>query len=367
MDGNKDEALKCLKIGRDALDSGDRKKALKFLTKARRLDPSVPIDDLLSKIDYESAADDENSSGPTTKDSSEPLSNDSGPRRRPSAAGSSSSSSPKAGESVKYTEENIAIVREIKMKKDYYEILGLDKNCTVEDIRKAYRKLSLKVHPDKNKAPGSEDAFKSVSKAFQCLNDDESRKKYDVVGSDEPVYERRPTTRHQGYHEAEFDAEEIFRNFFFGGMGPGTTTQFGTFSFGTGMGGGGGGGVRAGNNNNGSSARMLIQLIPVLIILLLNFLPNSNEPIYQLYRQYPYQNRFATEKGVNFFVKSPNFEQEYPPDGDARVALEARVERDYVYVLSHNCENEMQRYHWGFVQETPSCDSLKQFRMLAAS
>lgn len=365
MDGNKDEALKCLKIGRGALDSGDRDKALKFLTKARRLDPSLPIDDLLSKIDYESAADDENSSGPT-KDCSEFPSKDSGPRRRASAAGAPSSSSPKSGESLSYSEEHVTIVKEIKKKKDYYEILGLEKDCSFEDVRKAYRKLSLKVHPDKNKAPGSEDAFKSVSKAFQCLSDEEARKKYDVVGSDEPVYERRTARRHQGYYEADFDADEIFRNFFFGGMGPGTTTQFGTFSFGTGM----GGGVRTGNNNNGSggvsSARMLIQLIPVLLIVLLNFLPNK-EPIYQLYRQYPYQNRFSTEKGVNYFVKSPNFEQEYPPDGEERVALEARVERDYVYVLSHNCENEMQRYRWGFIQETPSCDSLKQFRMMAAS
>ncbi|XP_047332508.1 chaperone protein dnaJ 49-like [Impatiens glandulifera] len=351
MDGNKDEALKCLKIGRDALDSGDRNRALKFLTKSLRLDPSLQIDDLLSKINNES-----DNSTAQTKESSERQSRSTGPRKRASTGGSSSSP-------ATYTEEQMTIVRELKKKKDYYEILGLEKNCTVEDIRKAYRKLSLKVHPDKNTAPGSEDCFKSVSKAFQCLSDEEARRKYDVVGSEEPVYERRAARRHQGYYEADIDAEEIFRNFFFGGMRTGNTTHFSTFNFGPGI------GVRTGNNNGSSAGtgKMLLQLLPVLLIILVNFLPSYNQPIYQLYRQYPYDYRFTTQKGVNFFVKSRSFEQEYSVNSELRVALEAKVERDYVYVLSQNCENEMQRFRWGFIRETPSCDSLKQFRMAAAS
>ena len=51
MDGNKDEALKCLQIGKDALGLGDRVKALKFITKAKRLDPLLQIDDLLKNLD----------------------------------------------------------------------------------------------------------------------------------------------------------------------------------------------------------------------------------------------------------------------------------------------------------------------------
>lgn len=72
-----------------------------------------------------------------------------------------------------YTDEHVHLVKQIKTKKDYYSILGVEKSCSVEEIRKAYRKLSLKVHPDKNKAPGSEEAFKKVSKAFKCLSEDE--------------------------------------------------------------------------------------------------------------------------------------------------------------------------------------------------
>ncbi|KAD2393901.1 hypothetical protein E3N88_40878 [Mikania micrantha] len=361
MDGNKDEALRCLKIGKDALGLGDRSRALKFIAKAQRLDPSLPVDDLLSNLETDRPAND----SPTASASSKPSENgtgdgdgggdSSGVRRRVPATGSSSGSGT-------YTEEQIMIVREIKRKKDYYEILGLEISSSVEDIRKAYRKLSLKVHPDKNKAPGSEEAFKKVSKAFQCLSVEENRKQYDLVGSDEPVYETR--TRRGGntngfYHDADVDAEEIFRNFFFGGMNPRATTQFTGFSFGSGP------GVRMQAGNGSGGMRTLIQVLPVLLILLLNFLP-SNEPVYTLSRTYGYDYVFATQKGVNFYVKSSNFEQDYPLNSEERLKLEKRIEHDYVSILSHNCRLEIQRLHWGYYQQdTPNCDRLKQFEAIA--
>ncbi|KAL3630024.1 hypothetical protein CASFOL_023008 [Castilleja foliolosa] len=174
MDGNKDEAFKCLKIAKDSIRSGDRNRALKFLNKARRLDPSIEIDDLLSNLNSQ----DNNSEKTTDENPSSP--SRTGPRRRvPSpATGPSSSSSSSAA----YTAEHVTVVREIKKKKDYYEILGLEKSCSAEDESKANRKISLKVHPDKDQAPGAEEAFKMVSKAFQFLSDDEGRKRYDLVG-----------------------------------------------------------------------------------------------------------------------------------------------------------------------------------------
>lgn len=359
MDGNKDEALKCLQIGRDALTSGDRARALKFITKARRLDPSLSVDDLLTNLEAHQSGDkspkESNSGSSQTADCND---SNSGPRRRVPVTGSSSSS-------TAYTEEQVTIVREIKRKKDYYEILGVERSCNVEDIRKAYRKLSLKVHPDKNKAPGAEEAFKLVSKSFQCLSDEESRKRYDLVGSDEPVTERRTARRqHQGFngfYDADVDAEEIFRNFFFGGMHPAATTQFRGFNFGTGA------GVRMGNNNGsagGSNMRALLQLLPVLLIVLLNFLPSS-EPIYSLSRGYPYEHRVTTQKGVNYYVKSTKFDQDYPFRSNERAALESKIEREYFSILSHNCQIEMQRLQWGFIKEAPNCDALKKFQAVA--
>ncbi|XP_010254378.1 PREDICTED: chaperone protein dnaJ 49-like [Nelumbo nucifera] len=360
MDGNKDEALKCLKIGKEAFELGDRNRALKFITKARRLDPTLPVNDLLAKLGGESGepqvSDSSTPSGGTRDEGSSPGA--SSVRQRVPANGSSSPSS------RSYTEEQITIVRQIRKQKDCYQILGLERSCSVEDVRKAYRKLSLKVHPDKNKAPGAEEAFKAVSKAFQCLSNEESRKRYDLVGTEEALYER-PTTRggtqgFNGFYEADIDAEEIFRNFFFGGM-PGTTTQYRGFTFGTGM----GPSVWTGDDGSGNfNIRMLIQLLPVFLVLLLNFLPSSG-PIYALSKSYPYEHRFVTQKGVSYYVKTAKFEQQYPVDSSERLEIEERVERDYHSIIARNCQVELQRRQWGLTHETPYCDILKQFEAMA--
>ncbi|XWS70687.1 hypothetical protein CRYUN_Cryun03dG0068300 [Craigia yunnanensis] len=370
MDGNKDDALRCLKIGKEALDAGDRVRALKFLAKARRLDPTLPIDSLLSAADEKESDDRPAPESPgSTKDpsgsSQSKPSDQPSIRQRNASTGSAASSSSSTAAAATYTEEQVTIVKQIKKKKDYYEILGLEKTCSVEDVRKAYRKLSLKVHPDKNKAPGAEEAFKVVSKAFQCLSNEESRKKYDLVGSDEPVYERRASAYRggggsgfNGFYDTDFDADEIFRNFFFGGMPP-ATTQFRTFNFGPGM------GARMENHGStGFNIRMLVQLLPVLVILLLNFLPSS-EPVFSLSRSYPYEYKFTTQKGVNYYVRSTKFEQDYPVNSPERIRIEERVERDYYSVLAQNCRFELQRQQWGFIRETPHCDLLQKFQSAA--
>ena len=62
---------------------------------------------------------------------------------------------------------------------DYYQILGISKKASSTDIKKAYRKLALQWHPDKNKTPGANKKFKEISEAYQCLQDSTKRQQYD--------------------------------------------------------------------------------------------------------------------------------------------------------------------------------------------
>jgi len=72
-----------------------------------------------------------------------------------------------------------------KEKLNYYKILGVDKNANVDDIRKAYRQLALKYHPDHNpNSKESEEKFKQVSEAYEVLSDDKKRHQYDMGGQD---------------------------------------------------------------------------------------------------------------------------------------------------------------------------------------
>ena len=101
---------------------------------------------------------------------------------------------------------------------EYYEVLGVAKTATADEIKKAYRKLALKYHPDKN--PGdkaAEEKFKEISEAYAVLSDAEKRKQYDTFGS---------TGFRQRYSQEDifrnFDLNDILRQFGFGGGFRGT-------------------------------------------------------------------------------------------------------------------------------------------------
>ena len=67
-------------------------------------------------------------------------------------------------------------------KLDYYEVLGVSKNASKEDIKASYRRLALKYHPDRNKEPGAEEKFKEINEAYGVLSDPEKRARYDRFG-----------------------------------------------------------------------------------------------------------------------------------------------------------------------------------------
>jgi curved DNA-binding protein len=67
--------------------------------------------------------------------------------------------------------------------RDYYEALGVSRDASTEDIRRAYRRLAREYHPDVNKEAGAEDRFKEISEAYEVLRDPEKRERYDRLGS----------------------------------------------------------------------------------------------------------------------------------------------------------------------------------------
>ena len=67
-------------------------------------------------------------------------------------------------------------------KRDYYEVLGIDRNATADDIKKAFRKLAFKYHPDRNREDGTEAKFKEINEAYEVLSDFEKRAGYDRFG-----------------------------------------------------------------------------------------------------------------------------------------------------------------------------------------
>lgn len=107
-------------------------------------------------------------------------------------------------------------------KRDYYEILGVDKKASADDIKSSYRKLAMQYHPDKNKSPDAEEKFKEISEAYGVLSDQGKRQQYDQFG-------------HAGIDQ-RYSQEDIFRGVDFddlfrdmGGRGRGGGSIFDIF------------------------------------------------------------------------------------------------------------------------------------------
>ena len=127
-------------------------------------------------------------------------------------------------------------------KRDYYEVLGVSKSASAEEIKKAYRKLAIQYHPDKNPDnPEAEDKFKEAAEAYEVLSNADKKARYDQFG-------HQGMSGSGGYGGGGMNMEDIFSQFgdIFGGGG------FGSF-----FGGGGGGGRRT---KKGTNLRVKLKL-----------------------------------------------------------------------------------------------------------
>ncbi|KAI7887675.1 uncharacterized protein EV154DRAFT_520392 [Mucor mucedo] len=209
MESNKDEALKCLSIAKNSLALGDYSKALRFTEKSIRLFPTSQGEQLLLIVQKQSTM----------------------PRKAPASAPAKTqtkkAAAPEPVQERKYTvEQQRAVKTMLAYGRDYYKILSVDKSATDNEIKKAYRKQALQFHPDKNSAPGADEAFKLVAKAFDILSDSNKRAIHDEGGDADGSRGRSSGASYHQQHQQyayrrqgdDVSPEDLFNMFFGGGM-----------------------------------------------------------------------------------------------------------------------------------------------------
>ncbi|KNC83206.1 hypothetical protein SARC_04525, partial [Sphaeroforma arctica JP610] len=245
-----------------------------------------------------------------------------------------------------FTPEQAAAVRRIKQCRGYYEILSVEKGANDAQIKKAYRKLALTFHPDKNQAPGADEAFKSISKAFQVLSDKSLRQQYDLYGEEGAQRAQQQGARGggmQGAYGQAFTPEEIFQMFFNGvrpedlrrgGGGARRTHQqpgFRTFQF---------GGQQAQGHSNGSGISFM-HILPFVLMFLLSMLSGGSDIKPFDLRQtsdHPLPRRTTTRE-VPYFVRR-NFNQEFQGKPRDLSRMEETVEKEWLIKTQNHCNSE---------------------------
>jgi len=269
---------------------------------------------------------------------------------------------------VEYTKEQLAAVRRINSCKDYYEVLELTKEFKEINLKKAYRRLALQMHPDKNKAPGATEAFKAIGKAYSILSDTDKRKQYDLYGPDlQPSRLNRDHDECSHSYEGDISPEELFNMFFGGGFPSGNInrrhhqqhTRRTHFT----------------SQQSESGLTLFFQLAPILLLVAMSMLSSFfvSDPIFSLQRTDKYKvERKTTALRIPYFVKD-DFHVEYASD---LRRIENAVEEDYISQLRNNCfrernykENMIWRarnygdaklYQKAMDLATPSCDNLQK-------
>ncbi|XP_034034349.1 dnaJ homolog subfamily C member 18 [Thalassophryne amazonica] len=347
---DKDEANRLVEKAKLCLRSGRTERALQLLYEAQNVYPTTRARVLIDTIlkDREAASTEENHIPPPTG-------------WRDEGFGRNDTHSAGGEEKKSYTEDQRQGVLRIKNCKDFYEILGVPKNASDEDLKKAYRKLALKFHPDKNFAPGATDAFKAIGNAYAVLSNPEQRQQYDQCGDPSVAANatQQPShTRHGHYRsfrrdfEADISPEELF-NIFFGGRFPTGnihvyTNQGGSYSH-----------VYQPRRRRAFERReevveetqsqntftAVLQLLPILVLILISVFTQmmATNPPYSLFYKPAMGlvvSRETRQMGVPYYVDK-SFEKEYR--GAALEELEKTIESDYIEHLQSSCWKEKQQ------------------------
>lgn len=381
MEGNKDDCEKCINIAIKCVQAGDKEKAVRFLNKAQRLYPTKKGEALLYSLQNsncngngQNGKTEEDNAKDNTSESSKDESDGPSVRKRRS---SDSRDKPNGTLTRDYTEEQAAGVNRIKKCKDFYEILGVTKESSDSEIKKAYRKLALQFHPDKNHAPGAIEAFKAIGKAFAVLSDGDKRKQYDMYGDESERATTTSTNRrfhHQngfyyetrGFDDEDFSPEDLFNMFFGGGLPEGHVAHRRQQRF-----------RQQYTRTRGDETQytFLLQVLPILMLVVISLLSTVfiADPPFNLSRKGSYIiERVTGNLNIKYYVK-----KEFVKQFSGQIhQVERQVEDEYLESLRGGCyrervqkENTMQRARYfgdrrmfeeAQKMNTPSCDKYRE-------
>lgn len=333
MIGNKDEAERCLTIARSYIKKGNYEHGKKLLMKAKRMCPDLHIQNDLNfceeKLKKTEKVNTENQTNNTTNSN---YANDTATTNT----------------YMRHTQSNLhernknrnSLIDKILRTNNFYDILGVPKNCTDDAIKSAYKKLAKLLHPDKNKEKGAEEAFKKVSKAFQHLINKEKRRIYDNNSDDENNFN---TSRY--YDEDTFTPEDFFRNLFGVNFTTCNPRVFRTHvhnhqrtrvynvnpSY---TGASASANSNAANSQRANSFFQILTFIIIFIIFILASHFEQQKSVYSLQRTSSYDTiHYTTLNKIRFYTHK-SFNYMYPRNSDSRFQVEFEVEYKF---FEHEC------------------------------
>ena len=228
---------------------------------------------------------------------------------------------------------------------DPYRCLGLERGCDGGAIKKAYRKLALKFHPDKNRAPMADEAFKCVGTAFAVLSDGEKRAAYDTYGDEDAAgAQQQPRRRQRGqgggvYYEDDISPEDIFNMFFGVDPGRGRRQAGPARAY-----------AQARRQPPPNQAQQLLQLLPLLLLFALSFFSYPNqyaESPFSLERKGKYTvERFTKSRGVTRDIRywvGDGFSAKYARDPYSLARIDQSVESEFETNLRYGCYNQKEQ------------------------